>query len=138
MAVQQLETALRLYFEGSDFYSVITLAGAAELLLAQALRYKGKVPRLDGITSLAAALYTASDNDKPSTQLFAERANMARNALKHWNWKEGQPLVIAFDAREEADDMLDRAVSNYWALVQELTPSMERFLSQKLKASRLE
>ena len=57
MAVRQLETALRLYFEGEDFYSVITLAGAADTVLGQVLRALGKKPNLESSKQAAAAIY---------------------------------------------------------------------------------
>ena len=38
MALRQLETALRLYFEQEDYYSVITLAGASEEMFSELLR----------------------------------------------------------------------------------------------------
>lgn len=42
MALKQLETALRLYFEREDYYSVITLAGAAEEVFGSLLLKKLK------------------------------------------------------------------------------------------------
>ena len=38
MALRQLETALRLYFEQEDYYSVITLAGASEEMFSEFLK----------------------------------------------------------------------------------------------------
>jgi hypothetical protein len=37
VALTQLETALRLYLEGIDYFSVITLAGAAEEIFGRLL-----------------------------------------------------------------------------------------------------
>jgi len=34
---------------------------------------------------------------------------------------------VSLDIREEAADMLDRAISNYWALTQSITAAMELF-----------
>ncbi len=42
MALRQLETALRLYFEREDYYSVITLAGASEDIFGKLLSGGGK------------------------------------------------------------------------------------------------
>ena len=39
-ALRQLDTALRLYFEGEDYYSVVTLAGASEEILGKLLEDK--------------------------------------------------------------------------------------------------
>ena len=48
VALRQLETACRLYEEG-DYYSVITLAGAAEELLGKLLKENGGENALDSI-----------------------------------------------------------------------------------------
>jgi hypothetical protein len=125
MALTQLETALRLYFEGSDYYSTITLSGAADEIFGQLLRAQGQEPRLESIKTSVAAIFKQLRGRPLDPARVAERANFARNALKHWN--EGQPLLVEFDAIEEAKDMLERAISNYWALEEKLSPAMTRF-----------
>ena len=57
---------------------------------------------------------------------LADRANNARNRLKHWNPKTDSDL-LKLDPAEEARDMLNRAIDNYWMLEQKLTDMMERF-----------
>ena len=52
-------------------------------------------------------------------------AGQARNCLKHWN--EGDSEIVKFDLAEEARDMLNRAIDNYWMLKEDLTPAMEEF-----------
>ena len=42
IALEQIETALRLYREGNDFFSVITLAGAAEEIYGKILSSRGE------------------------------------------------------------------------------------------------
>jgi len=54
---------------------------------------------------------------------IADRANSARNSLKHI----GEMDIVKFDLETEARDMLYRAIDNYWSLEQKLTPAMERF-----------
>lgn len=130
MAVRQLETALRLYFEGQDDYSVITLAGAADTILGQVLKSIGKEPRLESIKTATVQIARVMCKEELSAKWVAERANLARNALKHWD--PDQPAVVEFDAREEATDMLDRAVTNYWTLMNQLTPEMEQFVTKTL------
>jgi len=56
---------------------------------------------------------------------IADRANQAKNNLKHWD--VGDPEIIKLDLIEEARDMLNRAIDNYWTLENKLTPSMENF-----------
>ena len=128
LALTQLETALRLYFEGTDYYSAITLSGAADEVFGQLLKVRGQEPRLESIKKSVAAIFERLEGRPMDPARVAERANHARNALKHWN--EGQPLVVEFDAVEEAKDMLERAISNYWALETKLSPAMTRFQNE--------
>lgn len=51
----QLETALRLFDEGQDFFSVVTLAGAADELLGKLVRARGGKTSLESLTSASAA-----------------------------------------------------------------------------------
>jgi hypothetical protein len=128
MAHQQLETALALYFEKRDYYSAITLAGAADEIFGQLLKAEGKEPRLESIKKSVAAIFERLQGRPLDPARVAERANHARNALKHWN--QGQPLIVKFDALEEAKDMLERAISNYWALEADLSAAMEKFQNE--------
>jgi len=113
IALRQLETALRLFDEGQDYYSDVTLAGAADEILGRLLESRGAVSALVSLT-------------KPGDEkTFIERANLARNALKHLN--VGGADRVSLDIREEAADMLDRAIANYWACTQSITPAMELF-----------
>ncbi len=51
LALQQLETALRLYFEGKDFAAVVTLAGAADEIFGQLLRATGRESSLGRVNT---------------------------------------------------------------------------------------
>ena len=56
---------------------------------------------------------------------FATRANYARNKTKHVN-----PIIessIDVDPQEEARDMLNRALDNWWALGQPFNRDMLEF-----------
>ena len=125
MALVQLETALRVYFEGRDYYSVISLAGAADEIFGQLLAAKGIDNSLESMKKSAVAMHKQLTGNSIDGTAIAQRANLARNALKHWS--AGQPLIVAFDAYEEAQDMLHRAIDNYWALDHNLSPAMERY-----------
>jgi len=125
VALTQLETALRLYDGGEDYYSVVTLAGAADEIFGRLLELQGGVSALASLTKAAAAIHLQVHGTPGSEKAFIERANLARNALKHLN--AGGADRVTIDIREEAADMLDRAISNYWALTQSITPAMERF-----------
>jgi hypothetical protein len=125
IALTQLETALRLFAEGKDYYSVVTLSGAADEILGRLLEARGGVSALASLTKAATAIHVKVHGTPGSEKAFIERANLARNALKHLN--AGGANGVSLDIREEASDMLDRAISNYWALTQSITPAMEQF-----------
>ena len=125
VALRQLETALRLYFEGEDYYSVVTLAGASEEVFGQLLKESGHENAMDSLKQDVAAIHKVlSDVDLPEKDIV-ERANKERNSLKHWD--PGKPTVFESDTQKEAKDMLDRAVDNYCGLTGSLTPAMQRF-----------
>ena len=125
IASQQLETALALYFQGTDHYSVITLAGVADEIFGQMLRAQGQVARLEEIKNSVAAIYRKLWKEEIEPKIVVNLANHAKNALKHWDTT--QPIIVEFDLLEEAKDMVERAIANYWALYNDLTPAMERF-----------
>ncbi|WKT61902.1 hypothetical protein Q2E61_06815 [Microbulbifer thermotolerans] len=133
MALRQLETALSLYFEKEDYYSVITLSGAADEIFGQLLKAEKKENSLENINKSVAEIYKSLTGEDFDPKEIAKRANRARNSLKHWS--PGQPLVVEFDAREEAQDMLNRAIDNYWQLESSLSPAMERFQREFIVAS---
>ena len=78
------------------------------------------------VTKIAEGLpQSLGEEEDPTESDVRRRANWIRNTLKHWF--PGQPNVVEFDAAEEAKDMLDRAIDNYYALTSELTDAMQRF-----------
>ena len=125
IALTQLETALRLFAEGKDFYSVVTLAGAADEILGKLLEQRGGVTALASLTRASIAIHIQVHGKPATEKSFADRANLARNALKHL--QAGGAPTVNLDIREEAEDMLDRAISNYWELENRLSPAMEAF-----------
>lgn len=125
MALSQLETALRLNFEGQDYFSVITLAGAADEIFGQLLAAQGLDSSIESIKKAVVAIHKHITQDELEASSVASRANHARNALKHWS--AAQPLIVSFDVRVEVQDMLNRAIDNRWTLEQQLSPAMERF-----------
>ena len=133
VALAQLETALKLYFEAQDFFSTITLAGAAEEILGKLLSAKGVNNSLDSIERTSVAIHQKLFGATLSPKEVVERANRARNCLKHYNL--ASPLTATLDPKQEAKDMLQRAIDNYWLLEGELTLSMERFQREILTAS---
>jgi hypothetical protein len=132
LALKQLETALRIYFEGSDYAAVVTLAGAADEIFGKLLKASGRESSLDSIKKAVSAIHLKLFGEALAPRQVAERANRAKNTLKHWD--PGDPQIVKFDLLEEAGDMLNRAIDNYWTLEQKLTPSMERFQREVVSA----
>jgi hypothetical protein len=133
MATCQLETALKLYFKGGDHYSAITLAGAADEVFGKALKVQGQETRLEEIAKSVSAIYKKLYGDELDPKAVVERANHARNALKHWG--ADQPMLVEFDLDEEVKNMLERGIANYWALYGDLTDLMERFEREVLRST---
>jgi hypothetical protein len=132
IALAQLETALRLYFERSDFFSVITLAGNADEILGKMLKTKSIEGSLDQLKKAVGAVHRHLFKEELPESVVAERANRAKNAIKHGI---GGAPTATFDAEEEARDMLNRAIDNYWVLEQSLTPAMEKFQRASISAA---
>lgn len=125
VALRQLETAVRLFQERKDPFSVITLAGAAEEILGQYVDAAGKTNSLQVLKNTARAIQRIEGNEMPVK--VACRANYARNNLKH----RGAPEDCVFiDGWQEAKDMLSRAIDNYSLLEDYSSPSIETFLQQ--------
>jgi hypothetical protein len=130
LALTQLETALRLYFEGADFASVVTLAGAADEIFGKLLSAAGKENSLESLKKAVAAIHQRLYGEPGHLTEIADWANRAKNCLKHWDI--GQPLIVKLDLEQEAKDMLFRAIDNYWMLKETLSPAMERFQRESM------
>ena len=132
LALEQLETALRLYAEGKDYASVITLAGACDEILGKLLAAAGRDNSLASQVKAVTAIQLHLYGEAQSAREIAQRANSARNSLKHWDI--GQPEIVTFDLEAEAQDMLTRAIDNWWTLDESLTPAMEQFEHEQRSA----
>jgi hypothetical protein len=66
LALDQLESALRLYFEGKDFASVITLAGAADEIFGKLLSASGKEHSLESLTKAVTAIHEKLFGEPPA------------------------------------------------------------------------
>jgi hypothetical protein len=125
LALAQLQTALRLYFDGGDRGSVITLAGAADEIFGKLLAASGRDNSLTSLITAVMEIQQKVFGEAVEAKQVAARANAARNSLKHWD--VGDTEIVKFDLEMEARDMLNRAIDNYWMLEHKLTPEMERF-----------
>jgi len=132
LALAQLETALKVYFDGSDFAAVITLAGAADEIFGKLLTAAGGESSLASLTKAVGAIHEKLYGEATAPHHIVERANLAKNSLKHWD--VGDPEIVKLDLRLEAQDMLNRAIDNYWTLEHKLPELMERFQREHMAA----
>ena len=122
----QLLQALRLYEEGEDYYSVITLAGAAEEIFGKLSRRMGLDCALDRLKATLPMLSERFLQQELGTREAADSVNRAKNWLKHGK----EP--ISFDASFEAEDMLERAIQNSLAIVTSIVDESSEELTSNL------
>ena len=109
IALSQIETALALFFQNRDLFSVITLAGAAEEILGQLLRNR------EGDGGSLKSLWQIL---RPGNRKGASQEEQA-------GWESDE--VIHMDLQQEARFLLGRAIDDYRNLFGTLSESMIRF-----------
>lgn len=134
VARAQIETAVRLYTEHADYLAAITLAGAAEEILGKLVMEGGGRSALSSLQDAAVEMHKHLFGEPGDAKWVADRANRARNSLKHLTTTAGRE--VAFDPAEEAADILDRAITNHWRYTQTLTPAMEQYEHRRRTAQR--
>jgi len=110
LAREQLESALVLFLEHRSFASAITLSGAAERVLGQALRHRAEQAVLDCEFDLLALVHMQLHGQPLTKQNFAQTENRVFNALRHFDSAD-EPHFVA-DLEEAACWMLVRACEN--------------------------
>jgi hypothetical protein len=134
IACELLEQALRLYYE-RFFFSSLHLAGAAEELLGAHLTFLGKTSTFHSLRTAGVELANTLGNGEQITRRRMEyMLNHAKNRTKHMDSDEDS--VITFNPAEEARDLLERAVSDYYHLMRYYplveTPLLARFCREIL------
>src|SRR5438132_13627811 len=79
IAHQQLDTAIQLFFEGVDYFSVVTLAGASEEIFGQELEFHGLTSSIRNMSEVAAQVSAYLDNPPSTAKEIRDRANHERN-----------------------------------------------------------
>jgi hypothetical protein len=113
---EQLEVALRLFFEGTQYFAVITLAGAAEELLGAYVKAKGETTSLEELVKDAVLISSALSGSASKPKDIFKIANYPRNASKHMD--DGADSQLRVYLKRDAMDLLSRAVDNYYRLMQ--------------------
>lgn len=130
VATRQLNRSIRLYLDEKDYISSITLAGAAEEILGQLIIGGGGTHELDQEITATLRFCDKDESDPKERKSVAQLANYFKNRTKHYQ-KEGE-LIYQTDL--SAAELIDRAISNYWALTQNETGDMEQFKNEVLLA----
>lgn len=120
----QLERAIRLFMVEEDFVSSLTLAGAAEEILAKLLPKEGPRPALGEAIKQSREMQRLFGFKESSFKEAAEVANFWRNSFKHCKLDQAATLSVDFAAAE----MIKRAVENYFKLTRGKSESMTEFL----------
>jgi len=137
IAAGLLETALELYFNGRDGFSVIHLAAASEEVLAGMIRAKrdpnnatqpsqqtAREQEISFLKSLHAVHGTKRTEKEIGTYL-----NEVRNQTKHHDPKS-DPDVIALALGLEVESVLWRGIENYVRYFGNPSQAMMRFLNE--------
>jgi hypothetical protein len=131
IAELQLNHAIKLFVQGEDMISVITLAGAAEEILGKLVIQvvPGKKNALQKRIDQTVELHRQLWNELPEkVSEIADYQNRARNALKHFDPKTLP--IVRLDPEAEAIRMIDRALENFcW-----LRPRSNSLIRQYKKA----
>ena len=122
VALELLERAVELYLRGNSYYAALHLGAAAEEVFAVYIRDMERElpvavkPASDRLKEafIAFRAPTTSQEKAAAEKWIHDRMFGAKNAVKHKFGKKD--WVVAFDAKEEAFDAIDMAISNYFAL----------------------
>ncbi|WP_235576603.1 hypothetical protein [Pseudomonas taeanensis] len=116
VATELLDRALCMYYEGNSYFAALHLAGGAEEVLGAYVERSGRESSFKSLLHGAVKLSKFfGDGVESKTKDIAAIMNYAKNRTKHMD-EEGDDHVY-FDPKVEARDLLDRAVSNYYTLM---------------------
>jgi hypothetical protein len=106
LAEDQLRTAIMLFLTGQDLISSITLAGAADVILCQLVKNRGKENFTDYV------LKSQNDPNKTIPEIGKEINDMfCINALKHMDSIEDNSVTM--NLRENAIGAILKALPNF-------------------------
>ena len=105
LAANQLETAIMVFLTGGDKFSVITLAGAADVIFCQLVLRQGKENFTDFMLK--------ETNDTRTRQEAGKEINdtLRINALKHFDKDDDE--YVSIDVDECALGAILKAIANY-------------------------
>ncbi len=132
IASGMLETALDLYFNKADGFSIIHLAAASEEVLAGLLKSKKKESLLfqtarEKAISALKEIHKVRGNNRTEKEI-GTFFNFVRNKTKHHdNENDSNEISICLDL--EVDSALSRAIENYVLYFSDPTEKMLRYIN---------
>lgn len=131
----QLERAISLFSKEKDFVSALTLAGAAEEILCKMTERNGDTPAIQASAEFLAMI--EENTDSPTIERIKEWRNHLvyfRNGLKHFNNPKENHIIM--NPKDEAESMIERAISNYYSLFEDYSDAMHDFVTSTLKEAQ--
>lgn len=135
IALNLLEKAILVYGEGNNYFAALHLAGASEEILGNYLKMKGKKTSLESdkeaFILMNKKLFKKNVTEKEAIKFL----NDPKNATKHMDIKNNNKNneYIVIDPKASAESMIDRAITNWWHLNENITPLMENYWDKNLK-----
>jgi len=126
IAQELLNKAIELFEMGDNYFASLHLAGAAEEVLGKILEAKGIENSLQS-QKRAFIEINKLNGRHISKRHAAAFLNRSKNAIKHLDYTKEADFCVDLDAKEEARDLIKRAISNCWKLEIELSPAMMSF-----------
>ena len=120
VATELLNQAIRLYLENGSYFAALHLAGAAEEVLEVYLKGTSEKSAYQRTADLIIQLVKIDQTyikDKSEDALY-KRLKNPKHSVKHKFGHDDNH--VEFDAKLEAKDLIDRAISNYYLLVPRL------------------
>jgi hypothetical protein len=132
IASRQLFSAIKLYMEGGDLVSVVTLAGASDEILGKLVREEGSTSALDDAVERLCGMYEAAFGGQADRKKFVELRNHARNEFKHI----ASASDYSGDLARESVSMIRRAIENYKKLQLPPDDRFRQFQAEWLRRDR--
>ncbi|ENS4968172.1 hypothetical protein ACE1GQ_000375 [Vibrio fluvialis] len=129
IAKELLEAALFHYYETGSYFASIQCAGAAEEVLGKYVETYGGESAFESLNKGARRISRALNGQESSKKAISYIMNYAKNSTKHMSGSGDTTVYL--DPKEAARDLIDRAVENYYYLMQyielEETENVKRF-----------
>jgi hypothetical protein len=124
IATRQLETAVWMFLEGKDRFSVITLAGAASAILMRLVLNADKQPFAD----YGRLVMNERSGSMPAREKYNRRINLlfGIDALKHH--AANDPPTLELEEERAAENAIIRAMADYIELRGQDAPFVKAFL----------